>query len=39
LLDATRDARTADRSWSESRAMLGVSQQAARRKHAAKISA
>jgi hypothetical protein len=39
LLDAIRDARNADRSWSEIGAMLGVSEQAAQRKYAAKISA
>jgi hypothetical protein len=39
LLDAVRDARNADRSWSEIGAMLGVSKQAAQRKYAAKISA
>ena len=39
LLDAIRDARRADRSWSEIGAMLGVSKQAAQRKYAAKISA
>ena len=39
LLDAIRDARHADRSWSEIGAMLGVSKQAAQRKYAAKISA
>ena len=39
LLDAIRDARKADRSWSEIGAMLGVSKQAAQRKYAAKISA
>jgi hypothetical protein len=39
LLDAIRDARSADRSWSEIGAMLGVSKQAAQRKYAAKISA
>ena len=39
LLDAVRDARRADRSWSEIGAMLGVSKQAAQRKYAAKISA
>ena len=39
LLDAIRDARTADRSWSEIGAMRGVSKQAAQRKYAAKISA
>ena len=39
LLDAIRDARNADRSWSEIGAMLGVSKQAAQRKYAAKISA
>ena len=38
LLDAIRDARKADRSWSEIGAMLGVSKQAAQRKYAAKIS-
>jgi len=38
LLDAIRDARSADRSWSEIGAMLGVSKQAAQRKYAAKIS-
>jgi hypothetical protein len=38
LLDAIRDARNADRSWSEIGAMLGVSKQAAQRKYAAKIS-
>ncbi len=38
LLDAIRDAREADRSWSEIGAMLGVSKQAAQRKYAAKIS-
>jgi ABC-type transporter Mla subunit MlaD len=32
LLDAIRDARTADRSWSEIGAMLGVSKQAAQPK-------
>ena len=39
LLDAVRDARKADRSWSEIGAMLGVTKQAAQRKYAAKISA
>jgi hypothetical protein len=39
LLDAIRDARKADRSWSEIGAMLGISKQAAQRKYAAKISA
>ena len=39
LLDAIRDAREADRSWSEIGAMLGVSKQAAQRKYAAKLSA
>jgi hypothetical protein len=39
LLDAIRDARRADRSWSEIGAVLGVSKQAAQRKYAAKISA
>ena len=39
LLDAIRTARTADRSWSEIGAMLGVSKQAAQRKYATKISA
>ncbi len=39
LLDAIRDARNADRSWSEIGAMLGVSKQAAQRKYAAKMSA
>lgn len=39
LLDAIREARNADRSWSEIGAMLGVSKQAAQRKYAAKISA
>ncbi len=39
LLDAIRDARRADRSWSEIGAMLGVSKQAAQRKYASKISA
>jgi ABC-type transporter Mla subunit MlaD len=39
LLDAIRDARKADRSWSEIGAMLGVSKQAAQRKYAAKITA
>jgi hypothetical protein len=39
LLDATRDARSADRSWSEIGAVLGVSKQVARRKYAPKISA
>ena len=39
LLAAIRDARNADRSWSEIGAMLGVSKQAAQRKYAAKISA
>jgi hypothetical protein len=39
LLDAIRDARNVDRSWSEIGAMLGVSKQAAQRKYAAKISA
>ena len=39
LLDAVRDAREADRSWSEIGAMLGVSKQAAQRKYAAKLSA
>ena len=39
LLDAIRDARRADRSWSEIGAMLGVSKQAAQRKYSGKISA
>jgi len=39
LLEAIRDARTADRSWSEIGAMLGVSKQAALRYDAAEISA
>lgn len=39
LLEAIRDARNNDRSWSEIAAMLGVSKQAAQRKYAAKISA
>jgi hypothetical protein len=39
LLDAIRDARRADRSWSEIGAMLGVSKQAAQRKYAGKLSA
>ena len=39
LLVAIRDARRADRSWSEIGAMLGVSKQAAQRKYAGKISA
>lgn len=34
LLDAVRSARTAQRSWSEIGAMLGVSKQAAQRKYA-----
>jgi predicted ATP-dependent protease len=38
LLDAIRDARNANRSWSEIGAMLGVSKQAAQRKYAAKVS-
>ncbi len=38
LLEAIRDARNADRSWSEIGAMLGVSKQAAQRKYAAKMS-
>lgn len=38
LLDAIRDARRADRSWSEIGAMLGVTKQAAQRKYAPKIS-
>jgi hypothetical protein len=38
LLGAIRDARKADRSWSEIGAMLGVSKQAAQRKYAAKIA-
>lgn len=38
LLDAIRDARRADRSWSKIGAMLGVSKQAAQRKYAVKIS-
>ncbi len=38
LLSAIRDARNADRSWSEIGAMLGVSKQAAQRKYVAKIS-
>jgi hypothetical protein len=38
LLDAIREARNADRSWSEIGAMLGVSKQAAQRKYAAKVS-
>lgn len=39
LLNAIRDARHANRSWSEIGAMLGVSKQAAQRKYAAKLSA
>ena len=39
LLGAIRDARDADRSWSEIGAMLGVSKQAAQRKYASKILA
>ena len=39
LLNAIRDARNADRSWSEIGAMLGVSKQAAQRKYATKLSA
>jgi hypothetical protein len=39
LLDAIREARVADRSWSEIGAMLGVSKQAAQRKYAPKLSA
>ena len=39
LLSAIRDARDADRSWSEIGAMLGVSKQAAQRKYASKLSA
>ena len=39
LLGAIRDARNADRSWSEIGAMLGHSKQAAQRKYAPKISA
>ena len=39
LLDAIRNARDANRSWSEIGAMLGVSKQAAQRKYAAKLSA
>lgn len=39
LLGAIRDARDANRSWSEIGAMLGVSKQAAQRKYASKISA
>ena len=39
LLGAIRDARNADRSWSEIGAMLGVSKQAAQGKYASKISA
>lgn len=38
LLDAIRDARKADRSWSEIGAMLGVSKEAAQRKYAPKLS-
>ena len=38
LLDAIRNAREADRSWSEIGAMLGVSKQAAQRKYAAKLA-
>jgi hypothetical protein len=38
LLDAVRDARDADRSWSEIGAMLGVSKQAAQRKYAPKLA-
>ncbi len=39
LLDAIRNARHADRSWSEFGAMLGVTKQAAQRKYANRISA
>ena len=39
LIDAIRDARNADRSWSEIGAMLGVSKQADQQKYAAKLSA
>ena len=39
LLNAIRDARAANRSWSEIGAMLGVSKQAAQRRYAAKLSA
>ena len=39
LLDAIRDARVANYSWSEIGAMLGVSKQAAQRKYTAKLSA
>ncbi len=39
LLDAVRNARRAERSWSEIGAMLGVSKQAAQRKYADKNSA
>ena len=39
LLDAIRDARKADRSWSEIGAMLGVTKQAAQRKYSSKTSA
>lgn len=39
LLDAVRNARRAEHSWSEIGAMLGVSKQAAQRKYATKLSA
>jgi len=38
LLVAVRDARAAQRSWSEIGAMLGVTKQAAQRKYAAKLA-
>ena len=39
LIEAVRSARSADRSWSEIGAMLGVSKQAAQRKYSKLVSA
>ena len=39
LVEAVRSARSADRSWSEIGAMLGVSKQAAQRKYSKLVSA
>lgn len=39
IVEAVRSARSADRSWSEIGAMLGVSKQAAQRKYAKLVSA
>ncbi len=39
IIEAVRSARSADRSWSEIGAMLGVSKQAAQRKYSKLVSA